>query len=68
MARSGVDMQPREFLGDVDGAAAAWPHAMHAQEGEEDIRCFCRDRNDCRFARPDARKRTAWHRRSGPLL
>jgi hypothetical protein len=24
--------------------------------------------NDCRFARRDARKRTAWPHRSGPLL
>jgi len=29
------DMQWREFLGIVDGAAVASPHAMHAQEGLE---------------------------------
>src|SRR5947208_2243611 len=39
---------------------------------EEDICCLCRGRNDCRFARRNARKRTAWRRPrrrgSGPLL
>jgi hypothetical protein len=39
---------------------------------EEDICCHCRGRNDCRFARRNARKRTAWRRPrrrgSGPLL
>jgi hypothetical protein len=35
MARWGLTLQRREFLGIVDGAAIAWPHAMHAQEGLE---------------------------------
>ena len=33
MGPLGVDIQRREFLGVLGGAAVAWPHAMHAREG-----------------------------------
>jgi len=35
MARWGIDVQRREFLGVLGGAAVAWPHAKQAQEGLE---------------------------------